>query len=109
MKLSPAIVIKKERLRDASISSISSAGSGSRNSRSPVPELDSRHPDWSSNVVQYARQRAGKNLFRSDFDLQEFEKSISKVVLQSTYPFTEETTVDFVNTIVETFARGCSS
>ena len=51
------MVIKKERPRDSSVSSISSAGSGSQNSRSPVSKLDSRHPHWKSNVIQYARQR----------------------------------------------------
>jgi hypothetical protein len=107
VKLSPAILVKKE-LRDSSVSSISSAGSGSHFSRSPVPQLDSRHPLWGSNVVHFARQRAGKNLLRPDFNQEGFEKTINKVLLSSHYPFTEEATRECIQSIVDEYVRVCA-
>ena len=108
VKSAVPLAVKKERLRDSSISSISSVGSGSHRSQSPVPKLDSRHPHWTSNVIQYARQRAGKNLFRSDFAQEGFERTIEKVILCSHYPFSEETTVEFIDNIVDNYVRACA-
>ena len=111
LPLSNNITVKQEKLRDLSVSSVSSAGSDSSGtdvSSRRYARLDSNHPRWKFHVMNCARERAADHICLPGFDVAEYENTIDKVILSSKYPFSADNTLKYIDSIIAHFMKKCS-